>query len=114
MQAFNIATQPIRDALKNLEGLTLPSVNIMAWLAQNVVSEVDLDKGEDGGEDVKFKVVLGGEEKDQLELARLQEAQRSAAPSNQTDRLTLQSTKRLARLAHSFHSHWHRDISRSG
>jgi len=75
MQAFNIATQPIRDALKRLEGLTLPSRNIMAWIAQNVKSEiVGVESTE--GEDKKFQVVLGGEEKDQLEKERLAEAQR--------------------------------------
>lgn len=75
MQAFNIATQPIRDALKRLEGQTLPSRNIMAWIAQNVKSEVvGVESTE--GEDKKFQVVLGGEEKDQLEKERLQEAQR--------------------------------------
>jgi hypothetical protein len=75
MQAFNIATQPIRDALKRLEGLTLPSRNIMAWIAQNVKSEiVGVESTE--GDDKKFQVVLGGEEKDQLEKERLAEAQR--------------------------------------
>ena len=75
MQAFNIATQPIRDALKRLEGLTLPSRNIMAWIAQNVKSEiVGVESTE--GEDKKFQVVLGGEEKEQLEKERLAEAQR--------------------------------------
>lgn len=75
MQAFNIATQPIRDALKRLEGLTLPSRNIMAWIAQNVKSEiVGVESTEE--ENKKFQVVLGGEEKDQLERERLAEAQR--------------------------------------
>jgi len=83
MQAFNIATQPIRDALKRLEGLTLPSRNIMAWIAQNVKSEiVGVESTE--GEDKKFQVVLGGEEKDQLEKERLAEAQRYV-PSERLD-----------------------------
>jgi hypothetical protein len=75
MQAFNIATQPIRDALKRLEGQTLPSRNVMAWIAQNVKTEVVGIESTDG-EDKKFQVVLGGEEKDQLEKERLAEAQR--------------------------------------
>ena len=75
MQAFNIATQPIRDALKRLEGQTLPSRNIMAWIAQNVKADIVGDESLDG-EDKKFQVVLGGEEKDLLERERLQEAQR--------------------------------------
>jgi hypothetical protein len=75
MQAFNIATQPIRDALKRLEGQTLPSRNIMAWIAQNVKADIVGDDSVDG-EDKRFQVVLGGEEKDLLEKERLQEAQR--------------------------------------
>lgn len=75
MQAFNIATQAIRDALRRLEGLTLPSFNIMAWIAQNVVAEVvGVEKVD--GEEQKVQVVIGGEEKDMLEKERLQEAQR--------------------------------------
>jgi hypothetical protein len=75
MQAFNIATQPIRDSLKRLEGLTLPSLNIMAWIAQNVVTEV-VGVDSTDGEKKKVQVVIGGEEKDMLEKERLQEAQR--------------------------------------
>jgi hypothetical protein len=79
MQSFNIATQDIRDALKRLEGLTLPSLNIMAWIAQNVKAEVvGVDAA--GEEEKKFQVVLGGEEKDLLEKERLQEAQRYVYP----------------------------------
>lgn len=75
MQAFNIATQAIRDALRRLEGLTLPTFNIMAWIAQNVVAEVvGVEKTD--GEEQKVQVVIGGEEKDMLEKERLQEAQR--------------------------------------
>jgi transcription initiation factor TFIIE subunit alpha len=83
MQAFNISTQPIRDSLKRLEGLTLPSLNIMAWIAQNVVTEV---VGVDGteGDNKKVTVVIGGEEKDQLEKERLQEAQRYVASAEST------------------------------
>lgn len=75
MQAFNIATQPIRDSLKRLEGLTLPSFNIMAWIAQNVVTEVvGIERAE--GEEKKVQVIIGGEEREMLERERLQEAQR--------------------------------------
>lgn len=76
MQAFNIATQAIRDSLKRLDGLTIPSLNIMAWIAQNVKTEVVGIEREDG-EEQKVQVVIGGEEKDLLEKERLQEAQRS-------------------------------------
>lgn len=76
MQTFNIATQSIRDALRRLEGMTLPSFNIMAWIAQNVVTEVvGIERAD--GEQQKVQVVIGGEEKDMLEKERLQEAQRS-------------------------------------
>ncbi|BEI87067.1 hypothetical protein CcaverHIS002_0704130 [Cutaneotrichosporon cavernicola] len=39
MQRFNVATGPIRDALKSIEGARLPTVNIIAWIAQNVATE---------------------------------------------------------------------------
>ncbi|TXT08808.1 hypothetical protein VHUM_02936 [Vanrija humicola] len=36
MQRFNVATAPIRDALKGIEGANLPTININAWIALNV------------------------------------------------------------------------------
>lgn len=103
MQAFNISTQPIRDSLKRLEGLTLPSLNIMAWIAQNVVTEVvGVDSAE--GDQKKVTVIIGGEEKDQLEKERLQEAQRYVRPAKR--KLMVKSAKRPTCMAHSFDSHW--------
>lgn len=80
MQKFNIATAPIRDALKQIEGITVPSVNILAWIALNVKSLPV--PGEEAGKldptDKRFQVVIGedGDEKERLEKARLVEAQR--------------------------------------
>ena len=51
----------------------------MAWIAQNVKADIVGDESLDG-EDKKFQVVLGGEEKDLLERGRLQEAQRYVTP----------------------------------
>ena len=78
MGRFNLATQAIRDALKAVDGMTLPSVNVIAWIAQNVRSTTVVDdvKEEEGGR--KFQVVLGGEggEMERLVKERLAEAQR--------------------------------------
>lgn len=116
MQAFNIATQPIRDALKRLDGMTLPSFNIMAWIAQNVVTEVVGVERADG-EEQKVQVVIGGEEKDLLEKERLQEAQRyvliGGLQANETALIKRQSAKRLADLAHPFDRDWVRHDTRS-
>ena len=63
MQRFNIATAPIRDTLKAIEGSTIPSLNIVAWIAQNVkVLPVpgQEDEGRDG-DDRKFEIVMGGD-----------------------------------------------------
>jgi transcription initiation factor TFIIE subunit alpha len=80
MLKFNNATRDIQDALKLLEPVTIPSLNMDAWLALNVRSAAVL--GEDGQpvEDVKnVKVKIGdeGDEKERIEKARLAEAQRS-------------------------------------
>lgn len=80
MGRFNLATAPIRDALKAVEGVTLPSVNVIAWVAQNVMTISTDDSEERDGKGVgkKFQVVLGeeGDERDRLERERLAEAQR--------------------------------------
>lgn len=78
MQRFNLATQPIRDALRSVEGVKLPSVNIVAWIAVNVKSATVVESGGmDGKEEGKFKVVMGGEgERERIERERLAEAQR--------------------------------------
>ena len=79
MQRFNLATASIRDALKQVEGVTLPSLNVIAWIAQNVKS-VPLPGQivQEEGDKNKFQVVLGqdGDEREKLEKARLAEAQR--------------------------------------
>lgn len=78
MQRFNKATAPIRDALRAVEGLTLPSLNIMAWVAVNVKSQI-VEPGKEGGEegDKKITVVIGGEEEREIiERERLAEQQR--------------------------------------
>ncbi len=79
MGRFNLATAPIRDALKAVEGVMLPSVNVLAWIAQNVKSYAVVEDGDGvGGEKKRFQVVLGGEgdEGERLERERLVEAQR--------------------------------------
>lgn len=77
MQRFNLATQPIRDALKAVEGVTLPSVNILAWIAMNVRTEIKDVGGEDEEGKKGFTVVLGGEgEREIIERERLAEQQR--------------------------------------
>ncbi|GFZ43208.1 hypothetical protein JCM24511_00927 [Saitozyma sp. JCM 24511] len=77
MQRFNLATQPIRDALKAVEGVTLPSVNILAWIAMNVRTEIKDVGGEDEEGKKAFTVVLGGEgEREIIERERLAEQQR--------------------------------------
>ena len=79
MQKFNMATAPIRDALKAVEGTTVPSLNIVAWIAQNVKSLPVLGEDKvDVEEATKYRVVIGDEEdeKERLEKARLAEQQR--------------------------------------
>ncbi|ORY21847.1 hypothetical protein BCR39DRAFT_552714 [Naematelia encephala] len=80
MQRFNVATAPIRDALKAVEGVQLPSINMIAWVAMNVKVDSVLQSEEDGQRangGKKFQVVLGGEEeKERIERERLAEAQR--------------------------------------
>ncbi len=88
MQRFNLATASIRDALKTVEGIMLPSVNILVWIANNVKMLGDNDDGTGvGGQDGlgkrKIEVVVGdeGEERERLERERLAEEQRSVVIS---------------------------------
>ncbi|WVQ62312.1 uncharacterized protein L199_000451 [Kwoniella botswanensis] len=78
MQRFNIATAPIRDALKAVEAQTVPSINIIAWIAQNVKTSVKVQDGENrnGEEDKKFEVVMGKDENEEKEKERLAQQQR--------------------------------------
>ena len=79
MQRFNVATAPIRDALKQIEGSTIPSLNIVAWVAQNIKSIAlpgdDVKPAADGK---RLEIVVGadGDEIVKTEQARLADAQR--------------------------------------
>ena len=76
MGQFNLATAPIRDALKSLEGANMPSINIVAWMAQHVKVDAGAEAGE-GMEDEakKFTVVIGLDgERERLEAERAAEA----------------------------------------
>lgn len=81
MQHFNTSMRGIRDALKAIEGVMVPSLNIVAWIAQNVVVlPLPGQEGKEGVDDkAKYKIVIGeeGDEKERAEKARLAEAQRS-------------------------------------
>jgi transcription initiation factor TFIIE subunit alpha len=80
MQRFNGATSAIRDALRLVEGQRLPSMNVIAWIAQNVKSDIpDVAGGEasGGGEGRKVEVVIGEMgERERIEKERQAEAQR--------------------------------------
>jgi transcription initiation factor TFIIE subunit alpha len=59
MQRFNVATAPIRDALKSIEGArNIPTLNIVAWIAQNVKTEAAPAEAE-GAEVRRVDVVFG-------------------------------------------------------
>jgi len=80
MQRFNLATTPIRDALKSVEGILLPSLNIVVWIANNVKilsDDPENEKDVEGGKR-KIEVVVGdeGQERERLERERLAEEQR--------------------------------------
>ncbi|WWC86130.1 uncharacterized protein L201_001001 [Kwoniella dendrophila CBS 6074] len=82
MQRFNLVTSPIRDALKAVEALpSIPSINIIAWIAQNVKTTVKNPNGEnsnnnDDEENKKFQVVMGKDENEEKEKERLAQQQR--------------------------------------
>ncbi|WWC58518.1 uncharacterized protein I303_101061 [Kwoniella dejecticola CBS 10117] len=78
MQRFNIATAPIRDALKAVEAQTVPSLNIVVWIAQNVKTTVKGSEGDgaNGEKEKKFEVVLGKDENEEKEKERLAQQQR--------------------------------------
>lgn len=77
MQRFNMATAPIRDALKSIEGARLPTVNIVAWIAQNVATENMPTEGGEAGDARRVDVVFGAEDDKaaQQKLAEEQMAQ---------------------------------------
>lgn len=76
MQRFNLATAPIRDALKQIEGQRLPTINMVAWIAKNVVTDVPDGKDEDT-ESRKRKIdVVFDAEDDGAERARVAREQR--------------------------------------
>lgn len=79
MQRFNVATAPIRDALKSIEGARLPTVNIVAWIALNVATEALPTEGGEAGNGPKFDVVIGEADNGaaQRKLAEEQLAQNS-------------------------------------
>lgn len=92
LQRFNIATAPIRDALRRVEGVTLPSINILAWLANNVgqtyMDDGDRDPSQADGKQKKITVVVGGEgERERIERERLAEQQRCVDPALATIRV---------------------------
>jgi transcription initiation factor TFIIE subunit alpha len=76
MQRFNVATAPIRDALKSIEGARLPTINIVAWIAQNVTTEAIPDAAAASADGRKFDVVMGAED-DTAAREKLAEEQRA-------------------------------------
>lgn len=81
MQRFNVATAPIRDALKSIEGARLPTINIVAWIAQNVATEAVPDAAAGEGDRRRVNVVFGAEDdvEAQRKLADEQRAQNALA-----------------------------------
>ncbi|KAL7423789.1 hypothetical protein Q5752_001373 [Cryptotrichosporon argae] len=75
MQRFNRATAPVRDALKALENLRLPSTNIVAWIAVNVKAEQAADAAKDEGRRVDVVIGAGDDEDKKRALAEAQRAQ---------------------------------------
>ncbi|CAK9782119.1 hypothetical protein CC85DRAFT_285829 [Cutaneotrichosporon oleaginosum] len=73
MQRFNVATAPIRDALKSIEGARLPTVNILAWIAQNVASDAAPTEAE-GAEIRRVDVVFGVDNAPKEEKKKAHEA----------------------------------------
>jgi transcription initiation factor TFIIE subunit alpha len=74
MQRFNQATAAVRDALKSIEGARLPVLNIRAWIAQNVKSDVPVEAA---GTDESARVnIVMGEEDDSEAKRKLADAQR--------------------------------------
>ncbi|WVQ85303.1 hypothetical protein IAT38_007468 [Cryptococcus sp. DSM 104549] len=82
MQRFNVATAGIRDALKAVEGVTIPGVNIVAWIAKNVKTGVEKVEGQETGEDgKKFEVVIGAEEDEEKEKLAAAQREQNALPT---------------------------------
>lgn len=79
MSDFNKETRGVQDALKMVEGVTLPSLNIKTWLAINVKSvPLPGEEGAAGEAKRNIQVMIGeeGDEKERIEKARLAESQR--------------------------------------
>lgn len=74
MSRFNEATAPIRDALKAIDGARLPTINVVAWIAQNVATESVAAVGDGSGAARRVGVVIG--EVDDSAAKRDAEAQR--------------------------------------
>ncbi|KAL1406172.1 hypothetical protein Q8F55_007859 [Vanrija albida] len=62
MQRFNVATAPIRDALKGIEGASLPALNIHSWIALNVKDAAATDAAAAAADAHKISVVLDAED----------------------------------------------------
>ncbi|WOO83687.1 Transcription initiation factor IIE subunit alpha [Vanrija pseudolonga] len=75
MQRFNVATAPIRDALKGIEGANLPTININAWIALNVKDAAAVAEAAAAGERRRVDVVIDAED-DSEARAKEAEAQR--------------------------------------
>lgn len=75
MQRFNVATAPIRDALKGIEGANLPTININAWIALNVKDAAAVAEAAAAGEKRRVDVVIDAED-DTEAKAKEAEAQR--------------------------------------
>lgn len=99
MQRFNVATAPIRDALKSIEGARLPTVNIIAWIARNVATEAAPTESE-GAQVRQVDVVFG------LDKAPAEEAKKGHAAlaewhtrSTVTGEVTAEGNKEASALA---------------
>jgi hypothetical protein len=79
MSDFNKETRGVQDALKMVEGVMLPSLNIKTWLAVNVKTvPLPGEEGAAGEARKNIQVMIGeeGDEKERIEKARLAESQR--------------------------------------
>ena len=79
MSDFNKETRNVQDALKMVEGVMLPSLNIKTWIAINVKSvPLPGEEGASGESKKNIQVMIGeeGDEKERIEKARLAESQR--------------------------------------
>ncbi|KAK4685439.1 transcription initiation factor TFIIE subunit alpha, partial [Tremellales sp. Uapishka_1] len=81
MQRFNLATAPIREGLKSVEGARLPSLNVIAWVAINVktlgAEEGEEEQKEGAARKLEVRVDDDAEERERVERERRAEEQRS-------------------------------------